>query len=97
MRKYQILGVRIKDHEVIVDFLLRDGKHQIKGRSTEMEDEDTGLLGNLPHVQVGGEPKTMARREDKEKNQVTTLAGKEGDSDSTATRTTATFTSCCES
>ena len=33
----------------------------------------------------------------KEKNQVTTLAGKEDDTNSTATQTTATFTLCCES
>ena len=62
-----------------------------------MQDKYTGLLGNLPHAQVGGEPKTMTRRKDKEKNQVTTLAGKEDSTDSTATRTTAKFTSCCES
>ena len=58
----------IKEHEAIVEFLLRDSKHQIKRRPTEMEDESTGLLGNLPHVQMGGEPKTMTRLEDKEKN-----------------------------
>ena len=33
----------------------------------------------------------------KEKNQVTTLAGKEDATNSTATKTTATSTSCCES
>ena len=33
----------------------------------------------------------------KEKNQVTTLAGKENNTNSIATKTTATFTSCCES
>ena len=33
----------------------------------------------------------------KEKYQVTTLAGKEDDTNSTAIVTTATFTSCCES
>ena len=62
------IGSTIKEHEVITEFLLRDSKHQIKRRPTEMEDESTGLLGNLPHVQMGGEPKTMTRLEDKEKN-----------------------------
>ena len=33
----------------------------------------------------------------KEKNQVTALTGKENNTNSTATKTTATFTSCCES
>ena len=34
---------------------------------------------------------------DKEKNQLTTLAGKEDDADSTVTKTTTAFTSVCES
>ena len=43
-----------------------------------------------------GDPRTRTRHEDKKKNQVTTTVEKEDDIDSTATQTTAAFTSVCE-
>ena len=44
-----------------------------------------------------GFPYQRGNKKDKEKNQVTTSAGKEDDTDSKVTETTAAFTSVCES
>ena len=53
--------------------------------------------GAFSWTDYSGDPSTRSRHEDKRKNQVTTTAEKEDDTDSTATVTTAVFTSVCES
>ena len=54
------------------------------------------FVGKFPHVQVGKEPRTRTQHDNMKKNQGTTTAEKEDDTDSTATKTTATFTSNCK-
>ena len=55
------------------------------------------FVGNFPHVQVEKEPKSRTQHDNMKENQGTTTAEKEDDTDSTATKTSATFTSSCES
>ena len=55
------------------------------------------FLGNFPHIQVGKEPRSGTKHDNMKKNQGTNKAEKEDDTDSTATKTTAAFTSNCES
>ena len=53
------------------------------------------LFGNFPHVQVGKEPKNRTQHDNMNKNQGKNTAEKEDDA--AATKTTAAFTSVCES
>ena len=53
--------------------------------------------GPLPWNDCVGGPKMRTRHKDKKKDQVTTVAGKEDDTNPTATKTTATSASSCES
>ena len=55
------------------------------------------FVGNSPHFHVGKEPKSRTQQDNMKKNQGTNTAEKEDDTDSTATKTTAAFTSVCES
>ena len=48
---------------------------------------------NLPFIQVGEKPKRRMQNSNKNKYQETNMAEKEDDTDSTAIKTTATFTS----
>ena len=54
------------------------------------------FVGNFPRVQAGKKPKNRTHCDNMKKNQVTTTAENEDDTDSTATKTTAIFTSNCE-
>ena len=60
----------------------------------ETKQDKKGLLSWNDNL---GDPSIRSRHEDKRKNQVTTTAEKEDDTDSTATVATAAFTSVCES
>ena len=54
------------------------------------------FVGNFPHAQVGKEPKSRTQHDNMKKNQLTTIAEKEDNTNSTATNTTTTFTSSYE-
>ena len=54
------------------------------------------FVGNFPHIQMGKEPKSRTQHDNTKKNQGTTTAKKEDNTDSTTTKTTETFTSNCE-
>ena len=49
------------------------------------------FVGNFSHVQVGKEPKSRTQNDNMKKNQGTTTAEKEDNTESTATKTTAIY------
>ena len=55
------------------------------------------VFGNFSHVNVGKEPKSRTQNDNMNRKQGTSTAKKEDDTDSTATETTADFSSVCES
>ena len=54
------------------------------------------FVGNFSHLQVRKEPKNRIQHDNMKKNQGTTIAEKSVNTDSTATKTTATFISNCQ-
>ena len=91
------IGSMIKEHEVTGVWLLRGGKHQVTTSARKEDDTDSNKKGPLPCSGYLGDAEIRTDHEDNRKNQATTTVDKEDNADSTATVTTAVFTSICGS
>ena len=80
----------IKEHGITEVCLLRDGKHQVTTSARKKK-------GPSPCNGYLGDTEIRTDYKDNRKNQVTTTADNEDNTDSTATVTTAAFTSVCGS
>ena len=76
---------------------MMNNEHQVTTSAKKKDDTDSDKKGPLPWNNYLGDTRIRTCHEDKRKKQVATTAEKEDNADSTATVTTAAFTSVCQS